>query len=135
MNGTWQTTGGGGGPGSVLVAVAVAAAVIGAAVAEWIATRLLLVTLFGLALLAAAVMLGLVIRRIRHPEGPVQMPRPVAQLRAEVVAQAAEARPAPAGVTYHGGTHVHIEAGAPEAAALIRNSIAGQPVIITEKEN
>lgn len=135
MNGTWQTTGGGGGTAAGWVAAAVIAAVVGAAVASWILTNKLLIALIMLALLVIAVLLVLVIRRIRHPEGAVQIARPVAMLRAEVVAQVAEARPAAAGVTYHGGTHVHIEAGADEAAALIRNSIAGHPAVITDQEN
>ncbi|HWG03229.1 MAG TPA: hypothetical protein VG164_15455 [Trebonia sp.] len=132
MNGTWQTTGGGGAPAAGLVAVSVAAAVVGAAVAAWIITKMLLIVLIALALLVIAVMVVLVVRRIRHPEGAVQIARPAPALAAEVVPQAVEARPAAAGVTYHGGTHVHIEAGADEAAALIRNSIAGIPIEIRE---
>jgi hypothetical protein len=98
-------------------------------------TKLLLIALITLALLVIATMLVLVVRRIRHPEGAVQIARPVPALPAEVVAQVVEARPAAAGVTYNGGTHVHIEAGAAEAAALIRNSITGTPVVITDKED
>lgn len=120
MEGTWQTTGGGG-PAAGLVAVAVTAAVVGSAVAAWIITKLLIIVLIALALLVIAVMLVLVVRRIRHPEGAVQIARPVPALRAEVVQQAAVARPAAAGVHYHGGTHLHIEAGA-DAAAVLRQA-------------
>jgi hypothetical protein len=95
-------------------------------------TNKLLIALIMLALLVIAVLLVLVVRRIRHPEGAVQLARPAPVLLAEVVQPAAAAPPAAAGVTYHGGTHVHIEAGADEAAALIRNSIAGHPAEIKE---
>lgn len=134
MNGTWQTTGGGG-PAAGLAAVVVTAAVVGSAVAAWIVTKMLLIVLIALALLVIAVLLVLVVRRIRHPEGAVQLAGQRAALGACADMRVVEARPAAAGVHYHGGTHVHIEAGADEAAALIRNSITGHPVVITDKEN
>jgi hypothetical protein len=71
------------------------------------------------ALLVVAVMLVLVVRRIRHPEGAVQLARPVAALNAD--AEVIEAQPAAAGIHYHGGTHLHIEAGA-DAAAVLRQA-------------
>jgi type VI protein secretion system component VasK len=119
MNGTWQTTGGGG-PAVGLVAVAAVAAVVGAAAAAWILTKVLLIVLILVALLVIAVMVILVVRRIRHPEGAVQLARTVAALRADAELQAVETRPA-AGVHYHGGTHLHIEAGA-DAAAVLRQA-------------
>lgn len=118
LHGTWQPTGGGGGDTAVvLVVVAGAAAVL----VSWIITKLLLIALIAVALLAIAVMLVLVVRRIRHPEGAVQLARPVAVLRADAEQQAVEAQPAAAGVHYHGGTHLHIEAGA-DAAAVLRQA-------------
>jgi hypothetical protein len=134
VNGTWQTTGGSGGPSAGLVAVAVAAAVVGAAVAAWIITKLLLIALITVALLVIAVMVVLVVRRIRHPEGAVQLARQGPALRADVEMQAVEARPAAAGVHYHGGTHLHIEAGADAAAVLrqadlLRTDVRNYPLV------
>jgi hypothetical protein len=134
-HGTWQTTGGGGGPAAGLVAVAAGAAVVAAAVVSWIMTRLLLITLIGVALAVIAVMVVLVMRRIRHPEGAVQLSSQRAALGACADLRIIQPRPAAGGITYHGGTHVHIEAGADEAAALIRNAVTGNPLVITDKEN
>ena len=120
MHGTWKTTEGGGGGDTADVLVVVVAGVA-AAVVSWILTKLLLIALIMVALLVIAVMVILVVRRIRHPEGAVQLARPVPALRADVELQAVEARPATAGVHYHGGTHLHIEAGA-DAAAVLRQA-------------
>lgn len=132
MQGTWQTTGGGGRTATYAVLAGAGAAAV---VVSWILTERLLIALIGVALLVIAVMVVMVVRRIRHPEGAVQLARPVPVLRAETVHQAVTATPTPAGVHFHGGTHLHIGAGDEASAALIRNSITGNPVVIPEKEN
>jgi hypothetical protein len=63
----------------------------------------------------------------------VQLARQGPALRAHAEQPAIAARPAPE-IHFHGGTHLHIGNG-DEAADLIRRSIPGNPIVITDKEN
>lgn len=132
MHGTWQVTGGGG-HGTVvrLGAGAVAAAVL----LSWLATVLWLLAVIGVILLVviAALTFGLVML-LRRPAGEAQaLADQAAALRAYMAPKAVEGQPVSV-VHYHGGTHLHIEAGADPAevlrqAELLRTDVRDYPPV------
>jgi len=122
MHGTWQVTGGGGHGTVVRFGIgAVAAAVL----LSWLATVLWLLAVIGVILLVviAALTFGLV-RLLRRPAGEAQALADQAEaLRAYMAPKAVGQQPAPV-IHYHGGTHLHIEAGAdPEAIRVIAGEL------------
>lgn len=114
-SGTFEVTGIGFGPVLAVAAIVVMASAVAAIIAAifWILVAVAVV------LVAAAVLLGLAIRRKWAGSSPFAGP---VQFFAEPVRPQATAAAPPAVVNhYHGGSHLHIEAGTDPA--LINRSI------------
>ena len=128
MNGTWKTTGGGGGTAVRLAAAAAVAAAVASAVVSVLAALLWVIVITAAVLLALAVV-GVVLIRRRYSAHSPELARQAAALRV-AAAQAVEAKPVTV-IHYHGGTHVHLKAGADPAALrpLLRTEVRDYPPV------
>ena len=132
MNGTWQTTGGGANGTAVRLGAGAAAAAV---LLSWLATVLWLLAVIGaiLIIVTAALIIGLVLL-LRRPAAEAEaFAAQAAALRADVAPKAIEAQPVTV-IHYHGGTHLHVEAGADPAevlrqAGLLRTEVRDYPPV------